>query len=113
MTIKIGQIRWELDYSEPTRGYDLYPLTAFVASENDSTGWTLYLAVSTEFETARLEAVEIVDGFSGRGFSSDSTRDWPMLDDLFGGRDKWQRFCNDYATNAIREYRSESQSLND
>lgn len=108
-TINLDTINWEDDYSEPDSGYDWAPAQAFIPTDDDSTGWQLYIAVNTETEDAKLTAIAYNDGTGIDAYSTDSTNDWPMLDDLFGGRENWQDFCNDYAKKAMKQYREENQ----
>lgn len=106
-TIDLNTINWEDDYSEPDSGYDWAPAQAFIPTDDDSTGWQLYIAVNTETEDAKLTAIAYNDGCQGDSYSTDSTHDWPTLDDLFGGRKNWQNFCNDYAEKAMKQYQEE------
>ena len=108
-TINLDTINWEDDYSEPDSGYDWAPAQVFIPTEDDYTGWQLYIAVNTEGEDAKLTIIYYNDGRQDGYYSSDSTPDWPMLDDLFGGRECWQNFCNDYAKKAMKQYLEESQ----
>ena len=109
-TINLDAINWEDDYSEPDSGYDWATAQAFVPTEDDFTGWQLYIAVNTEGEDAKLAANYYNDGTGLDAYSTDSTQDWPMLDDLFGSRESWQNFCNDYAEKAMKQYQKESQA---
>lgn len=109
ITIDLNTIKWEDDYSESDSGYDWATAQAFVPTEDDFTGWQLYIAVNTEGEDAKLTANYYNDGTGLDAYSTDSTQDWPMLDDLFGSRESWQNFCNDYAEKAMKQYRKESQ----
>lgn len=106
-TINLNTINWEDDYSEPDSGYDWATAQAFIPTEDDFTGWQIYIAVDTEGEDAKLTTIYYNDGRQDGCYSSDSAPDWPMLDGLFGGRENWQNFCNDYAKKAMKQYQEE------
>ena len=108
-TINLNTITWDDDYTQPDACYDWATAQAFIPTQDDFAGWQLYIAVNTEDEDAKLTAIYYKDGSQEADYSSDSTNDWPMLDDLFGGRENWQNFCNDYAEKAMKQYREENQ----
>ena len=106
-TINLDAINWEDDYSQTDSCYDWAPAQAFIPTEDDSTGWQLYIAVNTETEDAKITAIAYNDGRQDDSYSTDSTHAWPTLDELFGGRENWQNFCNDYAEKAMKQYQEE------
>lgn len=109
ITIDLNTIDWKYGYGEPGSDYDWATAQAFIPIDEDFNGWLLYIGVNTETENAKLTAIACNDAIHYDVYSSDSTQHWPMLDELFGGRENWQSFCNDYAKKAMKQYREENQ----
>lgn len=93
-----------LDFNPALSGGDHYSLASAVAeTELDNGNYAvIYISADSEYEDSKITVVERdEDGYQYRAYDSLSTQEWPLLDSLFGSRENWQNFCDDYARKAI------------